>query len=376
LSRHDIQSPEYITMKKIQLCLAYTTVALATVLAITGHLAVAVLFLTLIACALNQPKARLCAVTLSVPELLSEALGAFKVSTPELFGPEGFARDFSSDSAVLGDKITAHIAHVPAVGNYDANNGGFKNASQSVTGLIEDVSVTLNRLKVVTINTTGLTALASKDPAVFKAAIGNAGHALGKHVVDTVIAQALANVSTQLQVALPLVNLDYFDGDVRNACNGLKFSRDNRFCFLNTALAGALGADDRTRSKLFVGQLNGESGFRRWQNLAGFSWVREYPDLPVGMAGLAGDPRLACVAVRRIKDVSNVASQLGTPELMRFDSARDPESGLELTAASWQEPGTGDAYVSFGILFGTHVGNNGGAPLSGTDSAGLILSVI
>ena len=139
-------------MKKIHLVLSLLTLLLASVLAFAGHLAVALLFLTLVSCALNTPQARLCTVTLSVPEILLDVLDAFKLETPELFGPSGMATDLSTSTAVLGDKITAHISHVPTTGTYDAANGGFKNASQLVTTLIEDVPVTLNQFRIVTIN--------------------------------------------------------------------------------------------------------------------------------------------------------------------------------------------------------------------------------
>lgn len=58
------------------------------------------LLLTLVAWLLNKPQARLCAVTLSVPEILKDILDAFKFETPELFGVGGFAQDFSSKTAL------------------------------------------------------------------------------------------------------------------------------------------------------------------------------------------------------------------------------------------------------------------------------------
>lgn len=150
----------------------------------------------------------------------------------------------------------------------------------------------------------------------------------------------------------------------------------NRFCFVNTPLASALGADDRVKSELFHGQKNGEQGYRRWSNVAGFAWIREEPEFPVGggnIAGLAGDRRLVGVALRQIKTVANLADQLGIPKVMEFYAKSDPESAMPLTGVAWQEAGTGDAYLSVAALLGIHVGNGGGANGSMTDDAGCLI---
>ncbi len=152
--------------------------------------------------------------------------------------------------------------------------------------------------------------------------------------------------------------------------------RTGRFLFLNTRLSGALGLDDRIRSDLFHGQRNGAEGYRVWKNVGGFSWIREYQDFPPGAinaAGLAGDKRMAVVAIRALEGTSNVAEQLGVPKVMEFYPVQDDESKLSLTGVTWQEQGTGDTFLSVAILFGTGVGNQGGAPGSVTDNAGLVL---
>jgi hypothetical protein len=118
--------------------------------------------------------------------------------------------------------------------------------------------------------------------------------------------------------------------------------------------------------------LNGDHGYRTWKNLGGFGFVREYPDLYAGanLLGFAGDSRAICIATRR-PDFSNVAEELGVPKVMEFHQIQDDESGIFMTGASWQEVGTGDVYVSAGILFGIGAGNQGGAAGAITDNAGL-----
>lgn len=315
---------------------------------------------------------RLCAVTLSVPELLMDVLDAFKVQTPELFEADGgFSKDFSSKTAVLNDVITAKIEHVPVVGDYNRANGGFKAATQDVTTLIEDVPVTLSQFKIVTVNINWLTQLSSKLP-LYQRAISNYGFALGKFVVDYALQQCTAaNFTNKVQVALNNVSLDTIDGEVRNQLNAQKAYGQNRYALVNSDFAKAFGSDDRVRSSLFYGMLNGANGYRVWRNIGGFAWVREYPDMFAGgnLLGFAADPRAICVASRR-PDFANIADEIGVPTVMEFHQIQDDDSGLYMTGASWQEQGTGDVYVSCGILFGVGAGAQGGAAGVMTDNAG------
>jgi hypothetical protein len=315
-------------------------------------------------------------VTLSVNEIIKDILDAFKLETPELFGPDGFARDFKSNTAVLGDTVTAKIAHVPSTSAYDRAGGGWKNGAQDVVTLIEDVPVTLNNLRHVPVRISYLTGLATKGVPQYKAAVANIGHALGKYVIDSVIGASVVGVSHSVSLNPALVNLDAFDGTLRAQCNSQKMSAGNRWAFISTQLASMLGADDRVRSELYYGQRNGGEGYRVWRNLAGFQWVREYDDVKGfgnNLGGLMGDNRLACVSVRKIQDMDNVAEELGVPKVMEFIPLKDQESGLELCGIAWQEQGTGDAFLSAAILFGVGAGNQGGAAGTMTDNAGCLI---
>jgi len=303
-----------------------------------------------------------------------DVMDAFKLETPMVFGPDGFGTDFSSKTAVLGDKITAHIDHVPLVGNYDPNNGGFKAASQDVTTIIEDVPVTLNQFKCVVVNVKWLTQLSSRLP-LYQRAVRNYGYALGKYITDTALALAIpGNFSNQVQAPLANWNLDTFDNNVRSQLNTQQASGRGRFCVINTPLASQLGTDDRVRSNLFYGALNGDRGFRRWESLAGFSYIMEYPAMFAGgnLLGVAGDSRSFVVATRQM-DFSNAAKELGVTEVMQFYPLHDEESGVFMTGVAWQEAGTGDVYVGCGVLFGVSAGNQGGVAGTITDNAGVRL---
>ncbi len=366
-------------MKKTTLLLSLLAFGLCTFISARFDLALGLLLLTVFACAVNKRIAvRFCDVTLSVPELLSDVLDAFKLETPELFAPGGFSKDFSSKTAVLGDSITAHISHLPTVADYDAAQGGFKNGATAVKDLIEDVSVTIDRLVHVPVKIPYLTSLRTKGVDLYKAALSNVAYALGKNVVDGVLAQAASGgCVTNSILGLPsYFNLDYVDDTLRAQCNAQKMAQQTRWGFISTALASTLGLDDRVRSSLFYGKLNGENGYRVWKNIGGFQWLREYPDVinaGNNLGGVFGDHRLAVVSVRKIEDMENAAKSFGIREVMRFYPMRDEQTGLELCGISFQEAGTGQVHLSVALLFGVGVGNQFGSPGTKTDNAGLLV---
>ena len=354
--------------------------AIVTVGAAQGHgvesTIVAAVLLTLVSCALNKPQARLCAVTLSVPEILADVMDAFKYECPEVFGPNGFATDMSSETAALGDKITAKISKVPVTGAYDRANGGFKNATQDVTTLMEDVPVTLDQFRIVTVNVNYLTTLVSKLE-LYEAAIKNQGYALSKYVLDTILSKLIAdNFSNSIPIPVANVSLDTLDLNIRDQMNTQKMSDMGRFMICNTPFASKLGGDDRVRNSQFgIDQKNGGRGYRRFTDIGGMGWIREYPDFPangINLQAFAAEKRGVVVASRAMK-FENVAAKLGIPEVMSFDQLADELSGVHMTGTGWQEAGTADVYVACGVLFGVGVGKQGGAAGTITDNGGLLI---
>jgi hypothetical protein len=355
-------------------------ILLAAWVAFSGNhlgIVVAAVFITLYSCATRSAKSgSLFLVTLSVPEIMTQVLDAFKYECPEIFGPNGFATDFSSTTAVLGDRITAKIAKIPVTGAYDRANGGFKAATQDVTTLFEDVPVTLDQFRIVTININWLTQLASKLE-LYQEAIRNYGYALSKYVLDACLGIATAaNFSNSAGVAIGNVTLDTLDVDLRNQMNAQKMVDTGRFLICNTPFASKIGADDRVRNSQFgIDQKNGGRGYRRYNNIGGFSWIREYPDFPangIGLNAFAGEKRGFTVASRAI-NFSNAAESLGITKTMDFYAIADQLSGIQMTGVAWQEQGTGDVFVSAGVLFGMSAGKQGGAAGTITDNGGLLV---
>lgn len=317
---------------------------------------------------LAKPSQRL-AVTLSVNELLMDVLDAFKTEIP--FMLNAFSTDFSSKTAVKGDKITAHIATLPAVQAYDPTTG-FANNAAAADSLLTDVPVTLSSFNIVNVKVTWLTQLASKVP-LYKEAIRSYGYVMAKKVLDDILATVTAanfshsEVTADQNVVLEAMEL------YRSDLNAQKATSKNRFGLVSTAFAQNLQNDDRVKSSLFYGMLNDTEGYRTFKNLAGFQNVWEYPDFPTNNQNLSaffGDKRSVVIANRRI-DFSNAAAELGVTQIMNFYPISDPETGLEMTGVAYQQPGTGDVYVAAGVLYGIGSGDQGGAADSITGKAGL-----
>lgn len=335
-------------------------------------------FLALTALLLARPTAAL-RVTLSVPELSQLVLESFKIQTPELFEPGGFALNVGSETAVLGDKITARIGIVPTPADYDPTPGkGFTNGVQDSTDLLEDVPVTLSFFKHVPIRIKWLSQLGSKIN--LSMALMEQGYALRKLVIDTALQTILpANFTYQKYADSGNINLDSMES-IRSKMNTQKCSPSGRFCICNSAFAGSLASDQRigpsilhTPGTVSTTEANPNNGYRRWKNIPGFENVYEYPDFPnaFDLQAYAGDQRGIIVSVRPINIAKVTPEMLGIPRIMSETPLVDEATKMPFIGVGWQDPGTGDLYTSIGLLFGVTAGNQGGGQDSITDRAGV-----
>lgn len=73
---------------------------------------------------------------------------------------------------------------------------------------------------------------------------------------------------------------------------------------------------------------------------------------------------------------SDLADQLGIPKNMVFETVTEPESGLSMAAAKWQQGGTGDFFFCPTFVWGKGLGKQGASATAGTltDYAALRIS--
>ena len=70
-----------------------------------------------------------------------------------------------------------------------------------------------------------------------------------------------------------------------------------------------------------------------------------------------------------------IMSSLGIPSILAFDTVRDPESGITMSAVKFQDPSTGDLTFMPVLLWGKVAGRQGGTNAIGygTDNGGLLV---
>lgn len=311
--------------------------------------------------------------TLTATEILQDTLEAFKIQFPMLTGDAGFSTDLSPKLAVKDQQIIAHVAQVPSTATYDATLG-YKGGAQNAKDLLVDIPVTMDTLTHVPVKIAYLDAI-STYVNKYQQAISAVGYALGKSVVDTVLAKVVAaNITHSVTETIANTSRDTLSKATLqlNAQGALP---QGRYGIVNSDFFNALDSDSRIASDLFHGERRNGDAYGFIQNVAGFKNIWEYPSLPStgNMSAFFADRR-AVVVASRVPDMSqSVAAQFGVPQIASFETVSDAESGLTLLGIKWQEPATFDIYMTVAILFGSAVGAQGGSANAKTDKAGIIV---
>lgn len=313
--------------------------------------------------------------TLTVPEITADVFRGFRTRVPAI---NLFGRELTSKTARKGSTLIAKIQGTPAVADYDEDNGGYKNGVNNAIGLRVDVPVTIDRHRHVTVKLSHAAAIQSNQ-GLWDAGIGGMGHALGKDIFDYAMGKVTVdNFSGYIEEAVE--NSDYETlSRTRIKLNQQK-ADGGRFAIFNSLAAGQMHLDPRIQSKEFLGQDLGAEPYLHYKNIAGFSDILEYPDLPTvgGMIGFAGDPR-SIVYATYIPELDEAIdlSGLKVNKLSVSEVVKDPESGMSFLQIVWQEVGTFNWYVTYTFLYGVSVGKQtaGAAAGSITDKAGVIIKL-
>lgn len=305
--------------------------------------------------------------TLTVPEILSDVLDAFKTRTP---GLNFFSTDFSSDQAKYGQQVIAHLPQLPTAYDHSAANG-YSNNAQNARDLLEDVPITINAWKDVPIKIAATDASSDRSQNYLKT-IANAGFVLGKSVVDTALAQVLAaNFSDSTTETIANTDKGTLTS-VRKQMN-VRGTGTPRYGLVNTDFASALGNDQLIASGDYHGQQVTDDPYASYKNIEGFAEIKEYPAFPANGQNLSAfffDPRAVGIATRLPVDSSSLAAQLGIPSTVRMETIQDPETGLALAGFAWMDDNTHDIFVVTTVMFGVVAGAQGGTAGTKTDYAG------
>jgi len=310
--------------------------------------------------------ARLC-LTLTVAEILSDVLAAFKTRVP---GLTSFATDFSMAEVKFGQQIIAHLPTLPTAYDHVAASGYSANA-QSARTLLTDVPITIDGWKDVPIKIQIADATQDRSKNYLKT-IGNAGYVLGKAVVDYALGKALAANFSQVTTESIANTTSETLGKVRVGMNGVKAGQP-RYMLCNSDFFAALDNDPRIASAFYYDQRSGGEPYGSIKNVKGFAQIDEYPDFPANaenLTALGFDSRAIGVATRLPMDGTELAGQLGLPITYKKEIVQDPATGLAIVGFGWIDPDTHYIFITSSIMFGAVAGSQGGQAGALCDYAG------
>lgn len=238
------------------------------------------------------------ALTLSVEEILLDVIDAFKIRVPAI---NRMSTDFRADSLKLNKTYDAHIASVPGVTEYDAGSGGYQNGATDARSLLEDVPVTVDQHKKVSLYANHIDAI-QDDKREYDKVIGNMGYALAKTMMNHIVGKFTSREVSQSSEYTE-ANSDYDAvNNIRDDMNQIGAAEMGRTGIVNTSVASYLHLDDRVLSADYKGDMQGGNAYRVFQNVAGFEQVIEWPELgtnngsAVTISGIEADDEVVTTA--------------------------------------------------------------------------------
>lgn len=311
------------------------------------------------------------ALTLSTAQILDLVMDAFKVRLPFLV--TAFATDFSDEKAKLGQTVTARIAGLPTVQDYDATTGYKANAAESKT-LMNDVPVVINRHKHVPIKLDFLDAASTVSQIkLLEESTMNCGYVLAKSMADYCLSLVLAaNFSQVSTFTAANSDLDML-ANIREDLNAVGASTLGRFGIVGSGVMTTLTTDSRVAGGDYYGQRIGAEALGHLQGIQGFADIWEYPDMPANahnLIGFFGTKESIVLATRVPTDANEIARAAGIPQIASFETLTDEDTGLTLLGIKWVETGTFDVYCTVAVMYGAVAGSQGGDAGDKTDYAG------
>lgn len=304
--------------------------------------------------------------TLTATEILRDTIEAFKATVPQL---NLFSTRYTAERVKKGQQLIGHIRAVPTVGNYGNTSGYFENATEGDT-LLTDVPLTASEHKHCTVSLSHINAISDTKRTEF---LGDQAYALGKSIVDDVLADVLAtNISESTTETIANTDADTLR-KVRTAMAKKKANLRNLNGIVNIDFAAALDADTRIASRDFTGQMLQSGPVGVFRGVQGFREVYEYADLGANGENLSGvffDPRMAVIATGLPSDSTDLAAQLGIPPVASTEVVTDPETGISMLGIMHMQPGKLDIFMTMAIIYGFAVGKQTGSAGTICDYAG------
>ena len=314
--------------------------------------------------------------TLSVNELVADVLESYKVQFPVI---GNFARDFSTDSARRGQTITARIlSSIASPSDYDGS-AGYEGSTTSVGSLTNDINITLDQHKYVSISMDYLDMISTQRDLYGEVA-STLANTLGKGLMgaiwDGIVADNFAKSITRdgttggQEHDLGMLHA------VRAEMNTNGAAVAGRYGIVNSSVMTTLLTDEKIASGDYYGQLSGANGIGVLRNIAGFEAIYEYPSADANGENLVaffGDRNAINIASRVPSDFQAQASRANAPAIASNTIVQDADTGMPMMALSYQKAGTFDIVATLTHIYGLKHGKSGGSNNTGTDLSGVRL---
>lgn len=228
----------------------------------------------------------LCDPTLIIPILTGKVFEAFKKKT---IGLDFFSTDFGrsasgfTDPVKFGQKVISQLALIPSVSR--ATPGGLLSNSQKAKDLVTDLEVAVDRMAAVKVRLPSEDIQQLLSMPAFIQALAEAGMGLGRFVVRDALGEAASarNFTNSIPAAAP--DLDTLE--TARAQLNTQGALEPRYGVGTTPFMGKIGGDPRVLYTYGYNQKVGGEAYAQFDNIKGFSTLREMPSFPTGNRALA-----------------------------------------------------------------------------------------
>lgn len=279
-------------MKTLKFILTLCAIALVAFTAVQHSLAVAFVETIVFGSLLLSPQTwgreyRLGTPTLITDVLTGKIIKPLRTMVPELgyfstdFGKQG--SEFAQP-AKFNQEVISHLIAAPTAERFTPGSGLGSNA-QNPKDLLTDCKVRINLGAKVTLKLPTVDAVKYFLTTAFAEAQAEATRSLGRFVLADAVAKFNQGCFSQEYLVTKAANEYSKINRVRGALNKLG-TKTPRFILGETDWMAALAEDPVVASGDYHGQMTGEDPYLTLKNIAGFSAIREYPNMPTNSSAV------------------------------------------------------------------------------------------
>jgi len=296
-------------MKTIKLALAFLAMCLVAFTAVAKSVPLAIVECIVFACLLVPMHIALNECRLGTPTLITDILTG-KIIAPLLTKvPElgYFSTDFGVQGSEFappvkfGQEVISHLIAAPVAEAYTPGTGLGSN-SQNPKDLLTDAKVRIDQAAKVTIKLPTTDAIRYMLTAAFLETMNQGTIALGRYVLNKVATTKFNQRCFSQELVVTKEGNEFSQLNKARAAQNKLGTLTPRFILGDTDWMLELAEDPVVTSGDYFGQRTGDDPYLTLVNIAGYSQVREFPNMPSGtvevgtVVGEADDDTLTLAA--------------------------------------------------------------------------------